>query len=486
MYNIGYYYHLPFLDYRTKDGLVLCLTDNGFKFFLVNHSLIPTKYNGHDLPYYDLSMPIICTVGENRAYDVQFLMDLPIYDNIDNCTSLSFYVKKSEYSATLYYNRQPVTNLYFESEIEKKLVPLLTNNVVAEKQMYSLIKVITYISANSLDEKKQKVIRDFKRHIDSFDMEKILSSLYVKEWDSLRTKIGDDDTYSIYREAKLLDETIIVDDYIKKTIGLGESCIYRDSGYTNQLERDAEGFLENQPLGIYSGETLEHEKQRILSMYTKEEHMAYLFFEQLEKQNKCSQIHAKWKKTYDDSSEELNKDSLIKTMKSIEKCFFYDYTFLKDPSKFLAKINNYLYRIQHFPQLKVIITGSNIPIIDKNDQYGYDMNTGLPRYESRCFKKIGEALETLIKEHNVIVICGDTKRIRVDNLSYKYSIENKIPTICPSFDDTKTGRNNHLDRAYEIAKMADLIILAGDPDSDIAKNYLLVAKELNIPVKLLG
>lgn len=478
MYKIGFIYHLPFSgDYRTKDGIVLCLTDEGFRFFLIGLNLIPSKYKGSNSSNYDFSKPVLCEVSENRVHDIKFFIDFPIIDDADKCTGFSFLVKKSEYSSTLLYNKEPFVNILGK---EKKLIQIITNIVVAKKQMSSLSEVAYYISPNSLEEEKKKVVRNFKKHIDSFDMNKILSSLYVNVWDHLRTKIGDDDTYSIFREAKLLDESIIIDDYIKKIIGLGKECIYKDSGYTNQLERYAEGFLEIHPLGVYSGETLEREKQRILSMYTKEEHMAFLFYEQLFKQQKCSQEIAQWRRTLNNAEEELNKDALIQKIALIENRFFDAFQLQDNPLGFLACMNKYLYRIQHLPPIKVIITG-NTPIINSNDQYGYDLNTGLPRYQSRCYLKIGDVIENMAKTYNVIIICGNIEDVEVEHLSLKYALQNKIPFIRPNFNRTMS----RVDKAYEMAKMADLIVLTGDPNCCIAKDFSSVAEKLNIPIKLI-
>ena len=472
---------MPFLgDYRSKDGIVLCLTDEGFSFFLISLDLIHTKYKGSNSSNYNFSKPVLCKVSENRVYDVKFFIDFPINDDADNCSGFSFLVKKSEYTSTLMYNKEPFANNLIESDKEKKLLQIITNIVVAKKQMSSLSEVAYYISPNSLEEEKKKVVRNFKKHIDSFDMNKILSSLYVNVWGHLRTKLGDDDTYSIFREAKLLDESIIIDDFIKKIIGLGKECIYKDSGYTNQLERYAEDFLEFHPLGVYSGETLEREKQRILSMYTKEEHMAFLFYEQLSKQQECSQKIAQWRKTLNNAEEELNQNALIQKIASIENRFFGDFQLQNNPLDFFTCMNKYLYRIQHLPPIKVIITGTT-PIINSNDQYGYDLNTGLPRYQSRCYQKIGDIIENMAKTYNVIIICGNIEDVEVEHLSLKYAMQNKIPFIRPSFNRTMS----RVDKAYEMAKMADLIVLTGDPNCCIAKDFSSVAEELNIPIKLI-
>ena len=96
-------------------------------------------------------------------------------------------------------------------------------------------------------------------------------------------------------------------------------------------------------------------------------------------------------------------------------------------------------------------------------------------------ESLPEYLKDMAKTYNVIIICGNIEDVKVEHLSLKYAMQNKIPFIRPSFNRTMS----RVDKAYEMAKMADLIVLTGDPNCCIAKDFSSVAEELNIPIKLI-
>ena len=477
MYKVGFYFHLP-PNGRTNEELAVCLSEGYFRFYLVKTQLIPHKWL--DGSNYYLTEPVLCSINENHVNGIHFLSDFPIFSKSNDYEGFSFEVNKSykSYKTTLLYNGKVISDAFIKDDLDKKLLQLLTDVAVAKKMVSTLTKEANYISTFRQDDSRKTVIKDFKNRIDSFDLDRILAFLSVKVWDHYRSKIGDDDTYSIYREAHLTDETIVLDEYLQEILGIGEECIYKDRGYTSSLELYAEDFLKEHPLGTYTGDVLEKEKQRIRSRYSREEHMAYLFYEQLSKQERASVALLKWRHFLEDKETELNREFFIKKLKSLDQRFFYDFSRWDNHEEVLESINRYLYRLQlNLPDYRVIISG-NTPAIDPSDYQAYNYS---PRNDARYLKMIGSILEKLGETHHVVLITGNANG--AEALALKYALNNKIDFINEYTKWTMLGRDRDMKRAYEMAKQADMIILMGEPEYYLSKSFKLVASELNIQVK---
>lgn len=470
-YKIGYYFHFP-QNGRSNEELVLCLSQDKFRFFLVNCSLIPKKWIDKNSSYYDLSMPVLCKVKDEQVCEIRFLSDLSVDDKARSLIGIPMV------DDNLTSN---ISDLYNNKEIE--LTMLLAKQVYARKKIFFLSETAYEITPNILESKRKKIIAKFKEHIDSFHINEILSSIQVRVWDYYKSKIGDDDTYYIYREAKILNDSIKVDNYIKEIIGLGEHCIYKDSGYTNQLKKYAKDFLETHPLGDYTDDILEKEKQRLCSMYSKEEHMAYLFFEQLNKQQETIKEIKQYEHIITEIEKKLKKDFMKEKLSSIDDRLFYDFGVRESHTSQLEQINKYILRLQsNLPVLKVIITG-NTPVISEKSRCYYDINAGMTQNESVYFQKIGEIIEFLSKTNQIVLISGNANG--AETLAVRYASKNKIECINGYTEWTMLGKDRKIDRAYKMVEKADLIIITGQYDYYITKNMLQAAKDLKKPVKVI-
>ena len=78
MYNFGYYYHFPSTVQKYKQ-VVLLLQNGMFMLKEVISDLIPSNKRSMTSAYYDLSMPVICSLNDNTVSEVVFLYDIPIF-----------------------------------------------------------------------------------------------------------------------------------------------------------------------------------------------------------------------------------------------------------------------------------------------------------------------------------------------------------------------------------------------------------------------
>ena len=162
------------------------------------------------------------------------------------------------------------------SEIERDFY----NSVV----YYSAVLTeITNLDANItpfLDFHK-KAISQKVEYVESINITSIVSDLQVSVYEVLKSRPGKDDYYYIYRDAMVSSPIASSDKYLCELIGIGDNCIYEDSGFTSceRLSLYAEDFKKTHPIGIYVDDMLEEEKQRIIYNYSKENHIAYLIAE---------------------------------------------------------------------------------------------------------------------------------------------------------------------------------------------------------------
>ena len=304
MYKIGYFLKTRYYD---AHNIVACITDDKFRFYI---SKLKTNVNNHSAFNRFLSFPVLCKVNGDEVVECIHLHNIPVYETIPTIsTGFSLYIENNREVPILLYNNKYFSDIYIESEYERRFVDLTLLRAAAVHQTDIYRKEMLYINPYQPDNVKWGVIKNYKSYIDNIDINDILKTLYVKVSESYRCKRGDDDTYSIFRTARLTDESIVIDDYLKEIIGIGERvCIYEDSGYTSvyNLANYAEGFRAKHPIGEYEGDMLEQEKQRIIAQYSKEEHMAYLFYTQLKKQAEAERMYNKWLLFRDKVDEDLD------------------------------------------------------------------------------------------------------------------------------------------------------------------------------------
>ena len=152
--------------------------------------------------------------------------------------------------------------------------------------------------------------------------------------------------------------------------------------------------------------------------------MAYLFYEQLSKQEIASMELLKWRHLLEEKKGELKKEFIIDKLSSLDQRFFYDFRREDGHEELLESLNRYLYRVQlNLPDLKVIISG-NTPIIDPSDYIAYNYTPG---NDIKSSIKIGKIIEELEEKYHVVLITGNAKG--AENLALKYALKNKIEFI---------------------------------------------------------
>ena len=453
MYHIGFFYHLP-KTWRNGTDLVLGYDGNKFRFYFVSNSIIPWKYRDMINSYRNLSFPILFKEDGDNASEIYFMSDI-FKDGTKDGNYFQIVRGDNIKDSFISLNGHNILDIYPYTEKEVKLLNLVLIQFLLLKKIVDLRSklTITPFDDSFRKHKWKSITSDFKRYLDTIDIKHIVSSLYVKVWDHHKIKVGDNDTYDVYRYAKLNDDSVVIDEYLKDIIGLGEVCIVQESSYTGNFSRP------DIPFGVYEGDVLEAEKQRIISNYSKEEHMAWLFYYQLLKQHKYQTEILKIQKVYDEVRQELESNyNLIKLSKADQRFFIgWDN---------LMNVNKYIYRVQeNKPELNVIISGS-VP-------YGE---------QTKYRNKIRAEIDKLCADYFVIIITGGAKG--AETIALDYALEEKIQFVNEYVQWTMLGKDIKIERAKSMAERADLILLT-DIDNYLTQNFKIIANELNIPIRII-
>ncbi len=271
-YKIGFYYGLETGRGRHNNRLVLVFDNDHLEFRAVSPNIV------ENLGRYSLEFPIIYS-EDNKINDIRFLKDLPIVQSPNQeegfCITRP---NRNINSAKLYYNGIDIFNTEDTSlsEIERDFY----NSVVYYGAVLTEISFLDSNISPFMDFHK-KAINQKVEYVESIDITSIVSDLQVSVYEVLKSRPGKDDYYYIYRDAMVSSPIASSDKYLCELIGIGDNCIYEDSGFTSceRLSLYAEDFKKTHPIGIYVDDMLEKEKQRIVSNYSKEKHIAYLIAE---------------------------------------------------------------------------------------------------------------------------------------------------------------------------------------------------------------
>ena len=99
----------------------------------------------------------------------------------------------------------------------------------------------------------------------------------------------------------------------------------------------------------------------------------------------------------------------------------------------------------------------------------------------KYYETIGETLENLAKDKNVIIFFDRTEESGA--LAEKYALENKFEYFRCEAKLTLSGCYQDIKATNEIAKNIDLIILTGDKGR--SKEILCIADIFKIPIRML-
>ena len=465
MYKFGFFFHLP-ANGRLYQELVLGFDGEIFRFYFVDNDMIPNKYHYSTDIYYKLNLPILYRAQGNKVTNIIFFNDLIIEDLTEKsiCSQqIKVIVGDSSESNDLIDGSKSIFDNNYLTEREIEFGKLILEKFISNQYIDKLKADVTYISASDLhrEHKWKGVVKRFKEYINSVDLEKILTSLWVKVWDYHKTKIGDDDTYYVYREAKLLDGTIITDPYLKNIIGLGKECIEKESGYTSYFPRP------NIPFGVYENEVLVAEKRKIIGKYSKEEHMGWLFYNQLFKQESIKIDITNWEQRRKVAMNNLENHFYYIELNSLDNRLFYDFSsYIKNHNDILKRINRLIYYIQeNIPQIYVIISGT-LPFGEEN----------------KWTNKIQETINFLSADKRLILVSGNANG--AEHEAMRYALENQIEVISDYNNWTLCGRDQCAERAKDMIAKSQLLIIT-ECKSNMSKNLLFEAKVKGIPVKII-
>lgn len=344
MYHFGYYFHFP-SNVQEHKQVVLLLYNGLFMFKEVDPDLIPFNKRFMTRAYYDLSMPVVCRLNGNTISEVVFLFDIPI-SNGNNEEGFLFEINLDKKSVVLNYNNKPFIDENITDKRDLLFAHLLEEFAGINKRISMLNEIISFITPNNR-RSKEIITKELMYTLDSYDLNKVLSSLYVTDDLHCHFKAGEGYDNTLYRTRSLTDKSVRTDEYINKIIGIGtETLDYGGYGYHNA------GLM------VFEGEKLEVEKKKILSRYSKTEHMAYLIFSKLEEKENAIIEREEWKEPINELNKRLESEFFLSSILEIDQRLFYsDYknTF----SDQLIKINSLISRkMRKVPKKSVIFSGT--------------------------------------------------------------------------------------------------------------------------------
>lgn len=511
MYKVGYFFHLNGAVDKT---LVLCFSGCFFRFYVVKKELIPWKYWNVDyrqrrIPKY----PVLCFITGDDVSEIVFLNDVPVSNGDE--TYQGYCITKEGTTHLLCKDGQSIIGYQNKiGEKEKSFFELFTNIIYVQKEIKKLDDEINFFHYSNLSSHRYEIISKYQKIIDSFDITKIVSSLKIQNVDHMCKKIGDDESYYIDRVVELEDKNVIVDDYIRSLVGIGTENIYSDTGFmlAEKLKMEAQDFIDKNPLGLYSDEKLNIEKQRIIDKYSREAHMAFLFFEQFEKIEKANKKIVQEKLALDKLLDILNTDYSYTKLSNINEQFFYKLEKMdQDFLELLKILNNHIMRIQkNVPVLRVLISGG-YKSRKKDEQIENAYRCGYVRFPeyldyqdevrkdcdllwNTYYKKVEAIINDLSKDYIVEIVvgnnCKDHTAGDVEGIAEDYAIRNSIVRQFvqnPRYSPLSSNEEDSyfLQRSQNLVECAEQIFILGNFESKRTKYIISVATKSNKPIKMI-
>lgn len=366
-YKIGYFYNITRND-THKNRVVVTFEKNSFTFKLIDPNILP-ELHYTSIGYYSFDHPIIYNEDSlGNIVNLKFLSDIPIrceseivghgweifvpffgFENSNNpCKGEN--IKSQIYLCDIFGTK------IFNNGKEIVEIDDIQNNLFYNISLlrFVLNKIVNSIWYDSFDLRHPRIHNNYKfytetlrtitEYVDSFNIKDILSDLFIEVNEYFHTKPGDDDRYSVYRKAKLSSNIANNDFYLRNIIGIGEKCIYQDSGFCSAQSMRIPDLV----TGVYKGKKLKEEKQKIISSYSRQEHISHLLADIYSSVMKNMFGYKKWCELLDICDNCLvnyfNFEKIFRSRKGsskVESKFYSIETpYEKNPQAIIDEINN--------------------------------------------------------------------------------------------------------------------------------------------------
>ena len=314
-YKLGFYIHLPYsCGFPSHENrILLTFANNHLEFKLFKPSLIKLGYYS-DMTYYSFDYPVLYLEDQyGDIEEITFLSEIPFkfaneshYD--DKEITLPFWVKDTMYnpceklrltigSKEYSYGIHPTINIngqdivkFDNASYEQVKYGKIPQNKDFYSNLFSRAVITCYVLKSFIKQIKEdsyqlgyfkpkfnnaksdfysQCINEAKQYIDSICIVDILHDLSIEVKEFFIHKRGDNDTYCVDRIASVSSPVANKDSYLRELIGLGTREIYSRSAYCTAESMKLNDFV----IGVYSGDHLEAEKQKIISQYSKADHL---------------------------------------------------------------------------------------------------------------------------------------------------------------------------------------------------------------------
>jgi hypothetical protein len=370
-YKIGYYYQNRLMrdEYHHNNRLVASFVGNHLEFKLINGDLWPHFYERFEYSRYIddffrkyryirrfnpynyrdncLDYPVIFTEdNDGLVQELFFLSDVPTVKKNQIIDGFSISEPGDVINSTsLYYNGEEV---FPSDNYETSNELLFYKTVIHQYAVERKVEFLQKESKPACEYFLQDDVKRIKEYLDSINLEDILSDIKVSVNEWHHVKLGDDDSYGIYRTITVSNPLAKDDDYLRRVIKPGREDIYSVHAFTpwGTLRLEASDFLEQHPLGEYTGELLENEKRRIISSYSKEDHLIHLLIKRFVDRDKNRLETPIWEKRLQEIIDVLTNKfhykELLKINSSKCRTSLYGFSNSHDMNKEMSSINNYI------------------------------------------------------------------------------------------------------------------------------------------------
>lgn len=370
-YKIGFYYQNRLMrdEFHHSNRLIASFTDNHLEFKFISDDLwnhfyerfeysrykddffrqnrYVRQFNPYSFNYDCLDYPVIFIDDKDGiVQELFYLSDVPIAKKNQILEGFSISEPgKDIYNTFLFYDGVKLFSS-FNDEISNEL--LFNKTVIHHFAVQTKVAFLKKESEPTCEYFLSDDVKQIKKYLDSINLEEILSDLKVnvKEWHHV--KLGDDDSYRIYRTVSVSNPLAKEDDYLRRIIKPGSEDVYSAHGFApwSTLRHEASDFLEKHPLGEYTGELLEQEKKRILMSYSREDHLIHLLIKKFVDRDKNRSELPYWEKQLQDTAESLTDKFHYKELMRINssecRTSLYGFDNSHDMNKELTTINNYI------------------------------------------------------------------------------------------------------------------------------------------------
>ena len=258
LYHIGFYYRGLIYTHNIDIALYFEESDNTFRYC---YCLASNECTSND----SYNLVLIKNISRTRAELIIPLRGKPILNSTNELLEegvqiVGYFDEWNEIQVSLFIGRKKI-------ELPSSETLLLANHVL--KSFKESDHKIIYNARIGLKYGMLKEIHRIESEVTQYDLPEILKDLHISVRESFNCRVGRDDYYYVYKTVKIGYPEEKLDSFLKNYIGLGERCIYEDSGYTSAYNLSIKDLI----IGEYNEIQVQKEREKLIGEYSAQNHI---------------------------------------------------------------------------------------------------------------------------------------------------------------------------------------------------------------------